>query len=161
MSNIWNIKHGLKNLVEEMEEHGLSPELELAINIKQEELHDKGISYAVVVKGLEYDVSSIEDEIKRLQALKNAKAKVIDRLKETVLEAMQEFNIEKIETPLMKLSIRRSESIEIGLEELIPDNFKKERVSVSIDKVAIKKAIKDGELVPGAVIKENFSLQLK
>ena len=46
-------------------------------------------------------------------------------------------------------------------ETLIPTEFKKEKVSVSIDKTEIKKALKEGKEIPWAVIETRQNLQIK
>ena len=66
-----------------------------------------------------------------------------------------------METDLNKLSFRKSESVSIFDEEAIPSEYKKEVVSVSIDKTEIKKAIKEWKEIPGATITEKQNLQIK
>ena len=43
---------------------------------------------------------------------------------------------------------------------MIPQEFKKEEVTIKISKADIKKALKDGD-VPGAEIVESMNLQIK
>ena len=161
MKSLYEISKEALELASILEEEEFTPEMENALAINQNELQTKAIDYAYVIKSFESDVSAIDEELKRLQAIKKAKVNAVARMKETVLNAMQIYEIQKVETPTMKLSLRRSESTEILMEELINEKFKKEKISITIDKTAIKKAIKDGETVEGAIIKENFSLQIK
>jgi len=70
-------------------------------------------------------------------------------------------NIEKIESPLFKLSIRKSEAVEVDIVEALPGAFINVKNVVTADKVAIKEAIKRGEYVTGARLIENFNLQIK
>jgi hypothetical protein len=46
-------------------------------------------------------------------------------------------------------------------EDQVSDAFKKEKVTISIDKVAIKNAIKAGQFVAGATLEVNQNLQIK
>jgi hypothetical protein len=69
--------------------------------------------------------------------------------------------IDKIESPLFKLSLRRSEAVEVDVLEALPSEFLNIKNVVTADKVAIKDAIKRGENVFGARIIENFNLQIK
>jgi hypothetical protein len=161
MKSLFTISNEAIELASFLEEGELSPEMELALVINQNELQEKSINYGYVIRTFDHDITAIDTEIKRLQALKTAKNNAIDRMKESVLQAMNIYGIEKIESPTLKLSIRSSKSVDIGLEEMIPSEFKKERTTISIDKVAIKKAIDSGESVPGATIKENQNLQIK
>jgi hypothetical protein len=93
--------------------------------------------------------------------MKDSKDKSIHRLKEAVRVAMIESHIEKIESPLFKLSLRRSEAVEVDEVGFLPSEFIVEKTTLSADKVAIKKAIKDGKNVTGARIIENFNLNIK
>jgi hypothetical protein len=69
--------------------------------------------------------------------------------------------IEKIESPLFKISLRRSEAVEVDVVEALPSSFQNVKTVVTADKMAIKEAIKKGETVFGARIIENFNLQIK
>jgi hypothetical protein len=62
---------------------------------------------------MESDVSIIDAEIKRLNELKKARLKTIERLETTVSNAMQLYQINRLETPTLKINFRKSESVEI------------------------------------------------
>ena len=114
---------------------------------------------------MESEADQAAAEIKRIQALKKAKENTADRLRETLLNALMIFTqedakgIRRFETPLAKLSTRKSQAVEVLDEKSIPPAFfivKKE-----VWKSEISKAIKDGEFVPGAQLKENISLSIR
>lgn len=67
---------------------------------------------------------------------------------------------EKIETDRCKVSWRKSVSVEIKDESRVPEDYKKEKVIVNIDKVSIKKALTGGEDVPGASLLEKQNIQI-
>lgn len=161
MKSLYVISQEAIDLASKLEEGEFTPEMESSLIINQTELQEKAINYGYVIKSFESDVSVIDEEIKRLQAIKKAKSGAIDRMKESVLNAMNIYGIQKVESPTLNLSIRKSKSVDIIFEGVIDDKFKKEKITVSIDKTAIKKAIESGETVEGAVIKENDNLQIK
>jgi len=161
MKSIYVISEEARNLASSLEEGEFTPEMELALVINQNEIQEKAINYAYVVKTFEGEVSLISEEIKRLTAIKKAKESAIDRMKDAVLSAMQIYSIEKVSSPTMNLSIRRTESIEVPLLELLDDRFVTEKIVKSADKIGIKKAIKDGEMIEGAFIQANYNLQIK
>jgi hypothetical protein len=74
---------------------------------------------------------------------------------------MKATKTEKLETSLNNLSYRKSESVSILDEASIPEEYWKEKVTKTIDKVSIKDAIKSGKDVAGASIQENMNLQIK
>ena len=161
MKSIYVISEEARNLASSLEEGEFTPEMELALFINQNEIQEKAINYGYVIKTFEGDVSLISEEIKRLTAIKKAKESAIDRMKDAVLSAMQIYSIEKVLSPTLNISVRRTESIEVPLLELLDYRFVTEKIVKSADKIAIKKAIKDGEMIKGACIQENYNLQIK
>jgi hypothetical protein len=161
--NIYQIEKEYLELVNQLIESGgeCSPELELQLTINQEQLEQKARGYGFVVKQMESDISIIDAEIKRLGELKKARLKTIERLETTVSNAMQLYDINRLETPTLKISFRKSESVEIDNEAEIPAQFLKEKITYTIDKVAIKEAIKKGEVVIGARLQVNQNIQIK
>lgn len=148
-------------IASQLEEGELTAELEAMLVINQEHLQEKSINYTKVIKNLEADSGAIDAEIKRLKAMKDAKDKAIDRMKLAVRDAMLVSGIDKIETNLFKLSLRRSEAVEVVNVDQLPLNLVTVKKTVSADKVKIKEAIKNGVTVEGAVLLENFTLQIK
>jgi hypothetical protein len=144
-----------------LETEELTPELEQMLVINQEKMEVKVNNYAKVIANIQSDSDSIDQEIKRLKAMKESKDRAITRLKNAVREAMLVSAIDKIESPLFKLSLRRSEAVEVDIVEALPSQFVNIKNVVTADKVAIKEAIKRGENITGARIIENFNLQIK
>lgn len=161
MKSLYKISQEAIDLASQLEEGELTAELESALAINQNELQEKAINYAYAIKSIESDIDAISKEIARLQALKKAKTNAIDRMKESVVNAMNIYGIEKVTSPTLNLSIRRSESVEILMEAIIPVEYGTTKSVWTPNKTYIKNAIKNGEVVEGAVIKENFSLQIK
>jgi hypothetical protein len=139
----------------------ITPELETALTINKEQLQSKAIDYCYVIKSLESDCEQIDNEIARLNKLKKVRANLTERLKNTVSSAMQLYEVEKIETPLIKLSFRNSESVEITNESQLDACFIVTKTVSTPDKKAIKDAIKNGVLVCGATISYNKNLQIR
>lgn len=139
----------------------LSEEMEAALQINKDQLESKSQCYGFIVRQLEGECDMIDNEIKRLEAMKKSRGKTVDRLKESVSKAMQLYEIEKIETPTLKISFRKSESIEIEEESLIDEKYMTVKTTKTPDKKAIKEAIKAGEIVLGVTLKENQNIQFK
>lgn len=103
----------------------------------------------------------LKDEQARIQSLVESKEKELKRMDNFINFLMQSFQKDKLETNLYKISYRKSESVEIINEEMIPQEFMKEKTTVAPDKTAIKEALKNWAEVPGATIKINSNLQIK
>jgi len=162
MNNLFQITAKARELSLALESGELTEELENELVINQTELQEKAINYGYVVRSLESDVSIIDEEIKRLTALKKAKNGAIDRMKESVLNAMLIYGIEKVTSPTLNLSVRNNpESVDIPMTELLDEKFLVTKTTVSPDKVAIKKAIQNGENVEGATLVRTQSLVIK
>ena len=162
MASIYELTVEAQKLASILSEGELTEEIENSLAINQNELQQKAIDYGYVIKSFESDINAIDSEIKRLQGLKTARNNAIKRMKDSVLEAMQIYGIEKVESPTLKLSIRNNpESVNLVNEYQIPDKFKKEKVTVTISKSEIKKALQDGEDVPGATLERSQTIQIK
>jgi len=161
--SLYNIEKDYVSLIEKiMENDGvLTDEMSEALIINEQQMQAKGICYGFIIKQLDAEIDIIDSEIKRLSALKSSRGKTIDRLKESVSTAMKIYNVEEIATPLLKLNFRKSESVEVPDEAMLDQEYIVTKTSTSVDKIKIKEAIKRGETVFGAVLKQNLNLQIK
>jgi len=136
----------------------------LALEINSEEVQVKGGNYGLMIRKYEGDIAAIDAEIKRLTALKKSKVSTVGRLKESISNAMQLFGITKIETPIIKLSFRKStrlvETDDYNLTNL-PEKYLTREEVVKVDKKAITADLKAGESVVGYELQDNQNLQIK
>lgn len=166
MESLYEISQELREVYNKLEngegidiETGeLNEEVVNALTVSQSNLKAKGVDIGYVIKSFDDEIDIYDKEIKRLAERKKALQNAQERLKSTLKKAMIEFNIVSIEGKTLKIGLRKSESVEVNLDEL-DDRFK--RVKVEADKTAIKNAIKNGEEVKGAVLVENKSLQIR
>lgn len=169
MASIYNISNDLKKIYEDLDngngidlETGeIKPEIMQQLSISRNELETKAVDYGYVIKAFDDEIDIIDREIERLEERKAYVKKNKERMKTIVSSAMEEFGISKIKSETLQLSFRKSESVDIFDESLIDDKFKKVKTEISLDKTAIKNAIKNGEDVQGAKIVEKNNLQIK
>ena len=138
----------------------VTPELAAQLEISEAQLEHKGRGYGFVIKQAESEIDQIDLEIKRLQGLKASRSKMVDRMKETLKTAMEMFGVTKIESPTLKLSFSKSESVEVD-ESILPSEYFVEKVTKSPDKAKIKYYLKQGDSILGAKLVENQNLQIK
>lgn len=129
-------------------------ELEDALDAKLE-------ACGVVVKNIVAEAEAIKAEEKRLAERRRIKEAEADRLKEYVLYWMEKSGAKKIDTARVALSTRKSSVVDVTDEAKVPREFFKVKTMASVDKAAVKKAIKAGEEVAGCVINERLTLQVK
>lgn len=139
----------------------LSPDLEERLTINQEQLEKKGIGYGYIIKDIDAEIDAIDIEIKRLTAMKKQRNNAVDRLKSSLSNAMQLFDISELKTPTLKINFRKSESVEVENLSLLDKDYIKVSITETADKTAIKDAIKNGVEVTGAILKPNLNLQIK
>ena len=87
-------------------------------------------------------MDSIDSEVARLSSLKSGKSNTKDRLKNYISYNLTQEGIQKMETDLFKFSFRKSESVEVIDQEAIPQDYMKEKVTLSVDRASLKRAIK-------------------
>ena len=144
----------------EMAEGVLTPELEEELIIKKSELEVKSIAYVEVIKQRESFNDRIDDEIKRLQAMKKYNDTLVSRLKTNLLQAVSIFG--NYEAGFLKIGTRKSKQVVVDYDvNDLPKQYKTVKVTETADKVAIKKALESGETVYGCRLVENVNLQIK
>ena len=148
----------LINQVEEMEGE-ITPEIENQLIINQNDLQTKAIAYHSVILSKDSFNMQIDNEIKRLQALKKRNNSLIDSLKSRLVGAIEMFGEFTIGTNTFGL--RKSERVEIEDVNLLPKEYKTIKVTEQANKVEIKKALKLGKQIENAYIVEQFNLKIK
>jgi len=145
------------NQVDELDGE-LTPELEEQLIINERELQSKSIAYLEFVSSRETLNKRIDDEIKRLQALKKSNANLISRLKERLLDAVKLYG--NFEVGLTTFGTRKSSSVQVEDVNSLPKEYKVVKVTEQADKKAIKEALKNGETIEGCEIVENLNLKI-
>jgi len=159
--NLYELTAEAKMIASLLETEELTPELEAMLVINQQELTQKSIDYVKVIRNKEAYSDAIEAEIKQLKVKKDDNDRVIDRMKLMLKNSMIDSGIDKIESGLFKLSLRRSEAVEVVNIDQLPESLVTVKKTVSADKLKIKEQIKNGIPVEGAVLVENFNLMIK
>jgi hypothetical protein len=164
MLNLYQIESEYRAIAQQLmdAEGELTPELEQALAINKEQLQLKSQGYGMVIRESESEQKIILAEIERLQALYDKRSTLVEKLKERITQAMELYDVTEIETPLLKINFRNSESVEIDNFDLLPNEYKViPEAKPRVDKKLIKDAIKSGIEVQGAYIQKNKSLQIK
>lgn len=137
-------------------------------------LNDKIESSICFIKNLNAEVEAFKAEEKNLAQRRKVKENLAERIKnriDTYIKAQytdEDGNVDivglnkyKMETPKMKLSYRKSESVNITDIDSVPKEYIKTKTEISADKTNIKKAIKTGQHINGAELVTNINMQVK
>lgn len=157
--NYRNLESLLDNLGEQ---EGLTVEMiHGALGQVEDDINTKIENTCKVIKEIEADSIGIDEEIKRLSALKKQKESTVKKLKEYVEFEMNGIGLTKVEGKLFKISFRKYKVVKVLDETKIPKEFIKVKTTESISKTDLGKALKNGEIIEGAELVENKSLQIK
>ena len=118
------------------------------------EFNDKAVAILSFTENIDADISTINEQIKRLQERKKVFENRKNRLREYLLFNMEANGITKIECPYFTASLRKgSESVVIEDEDAIPDEYVTVEVTQKSDKTAIKRDLKAGKEISGVSLK--------
>lgn len=126
----------------------------------------KAQNYGFVIRNLQATAASIKDAEAQMETRRKAIERRAAALTERLKTGLEIAGITKIDTPYFALVIRRNPGlVEIWDEKQIPAEFMripepKPPVAVP-DKDAIKKAIKEGRDVPGALVAKGTKLVIQ
>ena len=159
-TTLYSITEEQRYLLSEIEqmEGEITPEMEEQLIITAHQLESKSIAYLEVIKNRESFISTIDDEIKRLQQLKKTSGNLVTRLKENLLHAVKTFG--DYEVGLSKFGTRKSTSVEVEDVNALPKEYKVIKVTEQADKMAIKKALQSGIEIEGCYLSENLNLKI-
>ena len=126
-------------------------ELEMA---REQKIENVGL----YIKNLEAEANAVENQEKIFADRKKRIRKKIEGLKGFLGYALdgQKFKTDKVE-----MSFRKSESVLIKDEYLIPDDYCEYTVLRKPNKTNLKKALKDGKEIFGAELVEKMNVQIK
>ena len=160
---LYGITAELNAILTQLEELGgeITPEIEQALAINEESFAAKSEDYGHAILNLKGMAAAAKAEKERLAALQKFYENTVNRLDNALKTAMVATGHDKVETPTMRLSLRHTTATEVDDLDQLPAEYKTTKVEVVADKAAIKKAIQQGEDVPGARLVENVSLQIK
>ena len=152
----------ISNAIAKIEELAESEtELQEYLDSAQISLQNKVMDVVGYSQSLKAYGEAVKLEAERLSSLSKSIERRSNNLKAYLSYCMQKNGLERIETPIAILSFRKSEQLEIINPEQVPNNFKKVTEIVTIDKLAIKKAINEGEEVAGVQLNHIKNLQIK
>ena len=129
----------------------------------KEEFENKAISVASYIKNIEAEEEAIKQAMdgmkKRRDALKNKAESLTDYL----LESFGKMGVNEINTsPLFKIRIKKCPvSVDVFDDLALPQEYLREKVVTSIDKIKLKEVLSEGVEVPGACLQRRTKLEIK
>lgn len=163
LPSLYSISGDLLALLNEIENNDgeITPEVEQALSITEEQFAAKSEDYGHAILNLKAMAAAAKAEKDRLYKLQKFYENAAERLSSALCSAMDVLDHPSVETPSVRLFLRRTVATEIEDATLVPKDYKTVKVEEVVNKTAVKEAIKSGKEVPGAKLIENVSLQIK
>lgn len=120
-------------------------------------LTDKRENVALYIKNLSAEAKAIDEEAKNLTNRKRVLNNKVEGLKKYLADNLEGH---KFETAKVVVSFKKSEQLEINSIEHIPTEYLISQ-EPKIDKVALKKSIKQGAVINGVQIITKQNIQIK
>lgn len=156
------IKGIIDRLYDEMDENGEVGEVDFsALESLNDERQNKLENIALYVKNLEAEAGAIKAEEENLSRRRKRLENKAKGLKFLLIRSITENGDKEISTARCSAKVRESIATEIMDINLIPKEFISEKVDISADKMAIKKALKSGEEVAGARLVVNKTIRIE
>jgi hypothetical protein len=180
-NTLYKISQELDFILNQLEENGgeITPEIEQALAITQEQFAYKCEDYAAAILNIEAIAAAAKAEKDRLAKLQKFYDDTAKRLRTAISTAMQRYDIPKVENGTMRVFLRHTQIVADDYDiNAIPKKYKKAKIEVAPDKTAIKKAIleayekakEDGEAddvtkmgayIKGVRLEDNYNIQIK
>lgn len=126
-----------------------------------EAIEDKAENLAKVIKEIESTVSVITNEISRLQSKKQSLNNRVANLKTYLQGEMEKVNKTKVKGALFTVNIQNNPpSLKVENTDKIPKSFYIEQ-EPTLDKKALKEAVKNGEVIEGVALAQTRSLRIR
>lgn len=121
---------------------------------------EKVESYCKVIKQLQADEEMFKQEIERLTARKATAKNAVDRMKAALLTYLQQTGQDKVKAGSFSVYTATTPAVNITDESAIPNIYLKP-LPPTVDKNAIKAAIKGGATVAGAELINNTGVRIR
>lgn len=152
--------HNVWDLVED-EEADLDG-LEKALESIEENIEGKAENTAKLIKSIEGNINTLKEEEKRLAKKRRAMENKTNRIKDYLEMQLRVMEIDKVQGELFTVALQNNPpSVNFIDENLIPEKYKEEVVTVKIPKKAILDDIKAGIEVPGTEMVQKKSLRIR
>lgn len=112
---------------------------------------------ACYVRELKAEADAIKAEEERLAKRRKALENKSERLKNYMMSALEAMG-GKVKGVMASVRIGKSQAVTVFDIDALPDAFKRVVTKVDPDKVALKKALKAGEVIPGAALEDRQSV---
>lgn len=165
MSTLYNLSEEYLQLINFIELSG-DEEIPKVIDEKLEQVEDdidaKVENIAKIIQEKQGELEAIKYEADRLNRLKKRKENEIERLTEWAYSNLKRVGKKSIKSDIFDIKIKKNPpKVNILDSTLIPEEYIKTKTSTSIDKITLRRDLKEGLIVDGAELIQEEKLQIK
>lgn len=164
MPNIYDEIFEIEQLLEtiyDLETGEINEEKEHELLVKRDELINLGLENLCNARGNKVAyINALKEEEERLYNRRKAEEKHLERLNNSILFLHNKNGHSVSIAGTWKISTRKSTQVNVNVDWYNP-RFFKTITEERLDKVALKEALKAGELIDGATLKTNINLVVK
>ena len=164
MAKLYELAERFNNISELLDDPAIDRDtVTTALATIEGDIAAKGQNIAVIIQSMDGDILAIDNEIKRLtdrcHIIKNRR----DWLKGYIKDNMERINLTKIKTSTFTISLQNNPpSVAITDEKAIPAKYLTVIPQTTVpNKKDIAAAIKAGESVPGAELRQGKSIRIR
>ena len=171
MTTLYDYGNQLSDTVDKIQDllgEGISPDDERVQELlekmvsEESDWENKAVNVAKFLNQLSLDVAQIDSEIERLTKKKKSNESAHKNLHDLLMWQMESFGKLEIKNPLLSIKVKENPpSLIVERDDLVPEKFKTKKEVVSVNKNAIKQALKDGEVVEGVKLINTKKLSIK
>ena len=164
MSTLYELTGNYITLMDMLDDPEVDPiTLMDTLDAVEGELDEKAENYGRIIRNLEAEAKALKEEADRLSRRKRTIDNNIDSLKKRLQLSMELTGKDAIDTPLFKFRIQKNApSVVVDLDDL--QDMPMEYLTYhepTVNKAAIKDALKAGEVIEGCRLVEKQSIQIK
>jgi hypothetical protein len=151
-------------ILEKTDELGNEDSFSALLDSLESDIEEKATNVAMYIRNLETSAESIKQAESEMAARRKALESKSTRIKQYLLENMNRTGITKIECPYFAISVRDNpESLVVDIGAQIPDEYYKQPPPPEkvLDKVLLKKDIKEGLIVEGCRLERKQRVDIK
>ena len=123
-------------------------------------MDEKVESICKIIRNLDGQAAAFKEEEQRIAKKRQTAESGVKRLKDSLVNLMQATRSKKLTAGLFTTALRTSKSVEVLDVSLLPECYLKPQPP-TVDRTGIGAALKAGEEVPGAQMKESAYVTIK
>ena len=164
MPTLYELTDNYKNIAAMLDDPDMDQAvITTALATVEEDLQAKTGNVAVIMQSMATDIDIIKAEERRLAERRRTIEARRDWLKNYLQENLERMGLDKISTPLFKISLAKNPpAVSITDEKAIPAAYLTIVPQTTVvDKKAIAAALKEGKEVPGATLTVGRSVRIR